>query len=57
MLRAMYSTIFGSVPVTCMIDAIDSGASVDEGAPVFYVGLGQPDARTAALTGHKAFKI
>ncbi len=35
----------------------DSGASVDEGTLVFYVGLGQPDARTAALTGHEALKI
>ena len=35
----------------------DDGASVDEGTPVFYVGLGQPDARTAELTGHEAIKL
>ena len=35
----------------------DDGASVDEGAPVFYVGLGQPDGRTAELTGRESVKI
>ncbi len=33
------------------------GRAVDEGAPVFYVGLGQPDARTEALTGHRAIRL
>ncbi|MBR1821604.1 MAG: glycoside hydrolase family 3 C-terminal domain-containing protein [Clostridia bacterium] len=33
------------------------GNYVDEGTPVFYVGLGQPDARTEALTGHAAVKL
>ena len=35
----------------------DAGALVDEGAPAFYVGLGQPDARTEALTGHAAIRV
>ena len=38
-----------------VIDA--SGAPVDDGTPVFYVGLGQPDARTAALTGHSSVVV
>jgi hypothetical protein len=35
----------------------DGGNSVDEGTPVFWVGLGQPDARTAELTGHGAIRV
>ena len=35
----------------------EDGAFVDEGTPVFYAGLGQPDARTAALTGHEAVRV
>ena len=35
----------------------DSGRLVDEGDPVYYVGLGQPDARTEALTGKKSMRI
>ena len=35
----------------------DGGISVDEGAPVFWAGLGQPDARTAELTGHGAIRV
>lgn len=34
-----------------------AGHTVDEGAPVFYIGLGQPDARTEALTGHAAVRV
>lgn len=33
------------------------GKLVDEGAPMLWVGLGQPDARTEALTGHGAVKV
>ena len=33
------------------------GRLVDEGTPVFYAGLGQPDARTAELTGRKSIRI
>ena len=35
----------------------DAGISVDEGRPAFWVGLGQPDARTAELTGHGALRV
>ena len=35
----------------------DEGTLVQEGTPVFYVGFGQPDARTAALTGKRAVKL
>ncbi len=35
----------------------DAGQFVDEGAPVYYVGLGQPDARTEELTGKKSVRI
>jgi len=35
----------------------DAGNPVDEGTPVFWVGLGQPDARTRALTGHAAVRV
>ena len=38
-----------------VVDA--DGRFVDEGTPVFYVGLGQPDARTEALTGKKSVRI
>ena len=33
------------------------GCRVDEGRPVFYVGLGQPDERTRALTGHSSVRV
>jgi len=39
----------------CVTD--DEGSSVMEGTPVFYVGFGQPDPRTEALTGKKAVKV
>ncbi len=32
----------------------ENGEHVMEGDPVFYVGMGQPDARTEYLTGHKS---
>ena len=35
----------------------DAGQPVDEGAPAMWVGLGQPDERTAALTGHDAVRV
>ncbi|MBR2699093.1 MAG: glycoside hydrolase family 3 C-terminal domain-containing protein, partial [Clostridia bacterium] len=38
-----------------VVDA--AGRAVDEGTPVFFVGLGQPDARTEALTGHEAVRV
>ena len=33
------------------------GRFVDEGTPVFFVGLGQPDTRTEELTGKKAVRV
>ena len=35
----------------------ENGRFVDEGTPVFFVGLGQPDARTAELTGHESVVV
>ncbi|MDR0903409.1 MAG: glycoside hydrolase family 3 C-terminal domain-containing protein [Ruminococcus sp.] len=35
----------------------DAGNHVDEGTPVLYVGMGQPDARTEELTGQKSVKV
>ncbi|MBQ4266283.1 MAG: glycoside hydrolase family 3 C-terminal domain-containing protein [Clostridia bacterium] len=35
----------------------DEGDFVCEGAPVLYVGMSQPDARSLALTGHACVKI
>jgi beta-glucosidase len=35
----------------------DEGARIEDGEIVFYAGLGQPDARTAALTGHSAVRF
>ena len=35
----------------------DNGELVEEGSPVLYVGMGQPDSRTLALTGHEALSI
>lgn len=45
------------IPEQCLMVVDDAGASVREGAPVFWVGLGQPDARTAKLTGHEAVRV
>ncbi len=53
----------GSVSATLTLDeraflvVDDDGRRVQEGTPVLYVGVGQPDARTAELTGHQAVKI
>ena len=35
----------------------EAGERVMEGAPVFYVGMGQPDALTEKLSGHKSVKV
>ncbi len=45
------------VPASRLRVVNDAGESVDEGTPAFWVGLGQPDARTAALTGHEALRV
>ena len=53
----------GSVKVALNIPAerlkvVDAeGKLVDEGTPAFWAGLGQPDARTAELTGHEAVRF
>ena len=53
----------GSVSVTIEIPAerflvVDKkGQSVAEGSVVLYAGMGQPDAQTEKLTGHKAIRI
>jgi beta-glucosidase len=35
----------------------DEGNHINEGEPVIYVGMGQPDDRTAELTGKKSIKL
>ncbi len=35
----------------------ENGDRVEDGQPVFYVGMGQPDSRTETLTGHKSIRI
>ena len=45
---------------TCVynVDVVDDqGRHVPEGHAVLYVGVGQPDARTEALTGHPAVRV
>ena len=46
-----------TVPARSLLVVNDDGERVAEGAPVFYVGVGQPDARTAELTGHGAIRL
>ena len=45
------------IPVERLKVVDDAGISVDEGTPAFWVGLGQPDARTAELTGHGTLRV
>ena len=35
----------------------EQGKFIEEGTAVFYVGLGQPDTKTAALTGHESIRV
>ncbi len=52
-----------SVTVTLPVDertllvVDDAGKRVSEGRPVLYAGVGQPDRRTAELTGHPSIRI
>ncbi len=40
------------------LKVVDSnGIFVEEGSPVLYIGVGQPDSRTQTLTGHEALSI
>ena len=42
----------------CRLNVInDAGEAVMEGKPVFHVGMGQPDSRTAALTRHASIRV
>lgn len=49
------------VEISCRIShftvADEKGVRTLEGQPVLYVGTGQPDARTAQLTGHSAIEL
>ena len=46
-----------AVPAERLSVVNDAGETVFEGAPVLYAGLGQPDARTEALTGHRSVVV
>lgn len=50
-------TVTLDIPADRLKVVDQEGQLVDEGTPVFYVGLGQPDALTAELTGHCSIKI
>jgi beta-glucosidase len=52
-------TIFVKLPILQkQLDVVnDAGERVSEGNPVFYVGIGQPDARTAELTGKTSVTV
>ena len=52
-----FSEVAFDIPEERLLVVNDEGALVQEGIPVFYVGFGQPDARTAALTGKRALKL
>ena len=45
------------VPAKYMQVVTDEGKWIEEGKKVFYVGFGQPDARTQELTGKKSLRI
>ena len=52
-------TVTASLPVDerNLLVVNDQGRRVSEGKAVLYVGVGQPDKRTAALTGHASVRI
>ena len=52
-------TVRVTLPVTArsLLVVDESGALVSEGTPVFYAGVGQPDARTRELTGHASIRV
>ena len=35
----------------------ENGKQMEEGCPVLYIGMGQPDEKTASLTGRQAVKL
>ena len=50
-------TVTLDIPAERLKVVTPDGALIDEGTPAFFVGLGQPDPRTAELTGHTSIKI
>ncbi|MGX8705112.1 MAG: glycoside hydrolase family 3 C-terminal domain-containing protein [bacterium] len=50
-------TVTLDIPAERLKVVTHDGALIDEGTPAFFVGLGQPDPRTAELTGHNSIKI
>ena len=51
-----FATVTLEIPAERLKVVDDQGRWIDEGTPVFYVGFGQPDARTAELTGKKCIR-
>ena len=45
------------IPASRLMVVNGAGELVDEGTVALYAGLGQPDARTEALTGHAAIRV
>ena len=45
------------VPASALKVVNDEGERIEDGTVVFYVGVGQPDKRTEALTGKKCIRI
>ncbi len=45
------------IPKDSFLVVNEEGKRMMDGKPVLYVGMGQPDARTSALTGHNAVKL
>lgn len=50
-------TVTVSVGAASWMVVDEDGRYIHEGTPVFYVGMGQPDARTEALTGNRAIRL
>ncbi|MGN1021251.1 MAG: glycoside hydrolase family 3 C-terminal domain-containing protein [Aristaeellaceae bacterium] len=46
-----------AVPASALRVVDEAGRRIDEGRIVFYVGVGQPDSRTQALTGHASVRV
>ena len=46
-----------AVPAAALRVVDEAGNRVDEGQCVFFVGVGQPDSRTQALTGHASVRV
>ena len=46
-----------AVPAAALRVVDEDGSRVEEGQCVFFVGVGQPDSRTQALTGHASVRV